>query len=458
MALRDIPDEIIAQYKLLELSTDGWVYMQIEKGMPGLKQAGRIANDQLTTHLQKYGYSSVPRTPALWKHTTKPTIFTLVVDDFGIKYESMADANHLLNALKDLYSITVDWTGKLYCGLTLAWDYYNRTCTLSMPGYINSALHKFQHPIPEKAQHAPHTWNQPTYGAKQQYADNEDDTPKLAPSSIKKVQEIVGTLLYYALAIDNTMLVALGDLASAQTQPTEATWNKIIWILNYAATYPEAEIQYHASDMCLHIHSDASYLSAPKARSRASGFFFLSDNPSNIPPADARLNGAIHINTKIIKRVMGSAAEAEIGAGYLYGQDGVPIRTTLIEMGHPQPPTPLQVDNTTARSFANGTMKQKRSKSIDMNFYWLQDRENQSQFHIYWGPGTGNLGDYHSKHHPPSHHRHMRHTYLHTQQQATTHLAACLLRGCAKPRHIQEGDKHTLPPPPGVYTIQNTQY
>jgi hypothetical protein len=119
MSLKDIPEEIVTQYDLLRLSSNGWVYMQIEKGMPGLKQAGKIANDMLTAHLAKYGYTPVPRTPALWKHATRPTIFTLVVDDFGIKYESEQDANHLLNALRDLYGITADWTGKLYCGLTL---------------------------------------------------------------------------------------------------------------------------------------------------------------------------------------------------------------------------------------------------------------------------------------------------------------------------------------------------
>ena len=93
----------------------------------------------------------------------------------------------------------------------------------------------------------------------------------------------------------------------------------IVWILNYADTYPDAEIQYHSSDMCLHIHSDASYLLAPKARSRASGFFFLSYHPKLITPADTKLNGAVHINSKIIKKVMGSAVEAKIGAGYMNG-------------------------------------------------------------------------------------------------------------------------------------------
>ena len=180
--------------------------------------------------------------------------------------------------------------------------------------------------------------------------------------------------------------------------------------------------------MYLHVHSDASYLSAPKTRSRASGFFFLSDNPSKITPAEATINGVIHINSKIIKNVMDSAAEADIGASYMNGQDCVALRQCLIELGHPQPPTPIQVNNTTAHSFANGSMKQKRSKSIDMNFYWIQDRSQQGMFHIHWGPGSGNLGDYHSKHHSPAHHKQVRPTFLHTQY-ALTHLAACLLRG-----------------------------
>ena len=246
-----------------------------------------------------------PRTPALWRHSTRPTIFTLVVDDFGIRYSSVVDANHLINALRELYEITIDWTGKLYCSLTLDWDYYNRWCTLSIPRYIHKTLHKFQHPLPTKPQHAPHSWSQPVYGATQQYATDEDESPKLTPPHIKMVQEIIGNLLYYALTIDNTMLVALGDLASAQAQSTEKTWDKIVWISNYAATHPDAEIQHHSSDMCLHAHSDASYLPAPRLRSRAIRFFFLSNYPIHTSPNKATLNGAIHINSKIIKNVMG---------------------------------------------------------------------------------------------------------------------------------------------------------
>ena len=83
LALACIPDEIINQYNLRALISDGWVYLDIRKGVPGLKQAGRIANDWLKTHLAHCGFAPVPRTPALWKHITKPIIFSLVIVTLG---------------------------------------------------------------------------------------------------------------------------------------------------------------------------------------------------------------------------------------------------------------------------------------------------------------------------------------------------------------------------------------
>ena len=106
-------------------------------------------------------------------------------------------------------------------------------------------------------------------------------------------------------------------------------------------------------------------------------FFFLSDSPTKTSPTNTAINEAIHIISKIMKILIGSDAEAEIGSAYITGQDYIPIRTTLVEMGRTQPPIPIQVDNTTALIFADGTIKQKRSKSINMNFYWLQDRTAQ---------------------------------------------------------------------------------
>ena len=117
-----------------------------------------------------------------------------------------------------------------------------------------------------------------------------------------------------------------------------------------------------------------------------------------------------------MSNVMGSATKAKIGAAYINGQEAVPISTLLRELGHPQPATTIQVDNSTADGFANNTIKQKRLKAIDMRFYWIFNRTSQGQFLIYWQPGITNLGDYHTKHRSPAHHQLMLPTYLHTSE------------------------------------------
>ena len=125
---------------------------------------------------------------------------------------------------------------------------------------------------------------------------------------------------------------------------------------------------------------------------------------------------------KILRNVMASAAEAEYGALLLNGQAVVPIRAILIEVHHPQPTTPIHVDNYTAFGIANKIIKQKRSKAMDMRFNWIHDRILQEHFHVFWKPGTTNLGDYHSKHHPTPHHIKLRHTNLHEPNSSQTTL------------------------------------
>jgi hypothetical protein len=106
---------------------------------------------------------------------------------------------------------------------------------------------------------------------------------------------------------------------------------------------------------------------------------------------------------------MSSAAEAEIGALYLNAKDATVIRTTLAEMGHPQPATPsMETDNSTACGIVNRTVKQVCSKAINMCFYWVRDHVEQGHFRIYWAPGAKNIADYFTKHHSPAHHRYMR--------------------------------------------------
>jgi hypothetical protein len=94
-----LPLEIIEKYQLTRLAVNGWVYLEIRKGMYGLKQAGILANKLLQKRLKPFGYHPARHTPGLWLHTTKPNAFSLVVDDFAVKYVTEADAHHLRNAL-----------------------------------------------------------------------------------------------------------------------------------------------------------------------------------------------------------------------------------------------------------------------------------------------------------------------------------------------------------------------
>jgi len=180
-----------------------------------------------------------------------------------------------------------------------------------------------------------------------------DTTANLDHTQTKRLQQIIGVLLYYGRALDLTMLVALGSLAAAQSEGTQATSKACTQLLNYAATHPEAVLQFHASDMILNIHSIASYLSETKARSRAGGYFYLSSNDKNPP-----LNGAIHVHSSIMHSVLASATEAEVGALFHNVQDGKMLCTTLQELGHPQPATPIQTDNEVAEGIINDHVKQ----------------------------------------------------------------------------------------------------
>ena len=200
--------------------------------------------------------------------------------------------------------------------------------------------------------------------------------------------------------------------------------------MDYMATYPNAVIRYNASDMCLHVDSDAAYLVLPKARSRGAGHFYLSDTPpkSDIKPSPTP-NGPIHTECVTLRNVMTSAAEAETQTVYHNGKVAIPIRNTLAELGHPQPPTPIKTDNSTACGILNSSMRQKRSKAFDMKIYFMKDRIQQKDFRLYWDRGPNNWADYFTKHHPPSHHKLMQPKYLRINKHVASSLQA-LAQGC----------------------------
>jgi hypothetical protein len=396
--LRQLPQTIIDRYSLQRFIHKDSVLFQVNKGMYGLPQAGLLAQKRLEKHLGEHGYTQAVNVPCLYRHTSNSVAFSLVVDDFGIKYKERADVEHLLEVLRKLYEITVDWEGRKYLGVTIRFDTQKHTVTLSMPGYIDKVIARFCPDITRGAP-SPAIYIPPHYGASIQHVDI-DESPSLTTSEIKRIQEIVGCLLFYARAIDYTLLTAVNAIASEQSKATQRLLPDVDRLLAYAAAYPNNELVFTACDMTLYIQSDASYLSRTNARSVVGGIFYLgnANNPTQI-------NGAVNAISNIIDVVVASAAEAEYAAAFINAQKGEWIRTVLSALGYPQPPTLLLCDNECAVGIANDTVKAKRSKSMDMRFHWLRDRIRQGHFIMQWRKGANNLADFFTKPLPAHQHQ-----------------------------------------------------
>ena len=149
----------------------------------------------------------------------------------------------------------------MYLGLDLDWYYSHRKLHFSIMPYVIDALTRSQHNNPQNLQHQPYPHIRPNYGAKSQYAEAVDVSPTLYTANEICVQEVRGDFLYHAQAVDPTTMTAVGSIESHQTIPMEHTMKKVKQLLKDEATYPDAILTYHASDMVLAGHSDASYLS-----------------------------------------------------------------------------------------------------------------------------------------------------------------------------------------------------
>ena len=210
-----IPQESIDKYNLMDNQINVFIYVMVEKGMYGLVQAGIITHTALKERLRPFGYEPAPITPGLWRHNKNGITFTLVVNNFGIKYNKKEDAMHLIHALQEKYDITQDWTGSLYISIIMNWDYKAGILDISMPGYLKEALHKFQHPTPSQSQHSPHQWNPLSYSSTSpQLAHQDPESPKLSLPESHPVHQVVGTFLYYTRAVNSRMLVALNSIAA----------------------------------------------------------------------------------------------------------------------------------------------------------------------------------------------------------------------------------------------------
>ena len=191
-----IPQDIWEQYNIDKYGIDRWVYAQVDKGMYGLQQAGKVASDHLIPRLLEAGYKETGRMPGLFSHQNNNIIFALIVNNFLVQYFSDEALAHLINTLQHHYTITVDKIGSMFCGMQIDWNYNKGHVTLAMPGYVEKVLNRFTHTASTKPQHATHPWTPPEYRAQIQYAPEADTSMPLDKHGITLVQQIIGTFLY----------------------------------------------------------------------------------------------------------------------------------------------------------------------------------------------------------------------------------------------------------------------
>ena len=198
------------------------------------------------------------------------------------------------------------WGGTKFCRITLKWDYIQRTCELSIPGYIEAILKRFRHPHPIKPELAPHRYVSRSFSADNAQTPIPDDNIACLDSSgVLRVKLVVGCIIYYARAIDSPLLPSLTEISSDQAKATEETLAATKKLLDFVAIFPNTVIWYVTSDMCLWIYSNTSFASILNDCSRVGGFFYLSSNPSNIPKHhNPPLNGLIFVLCRITKMVL----------------------------------------------------------------------------------------------------------------------------------------------------------
>ena len=161
--------------------------------------------------------------------------------------------------------------------------------------------------------------------------------------------------------MDNKLIVALSKLGQQKAAATEANNDAIAQLLDFAATYPIDDIPYRTSDMVLSVHSDTMYLNVSKARSRAGAHIMLSED-APVPS----YNGQVLTAAQIIKCGMSSAAEAELGGLFICAKEMFPLCQSLIEMGWPQPWSPIRCNNSAAVGVTNQTIIPQKTKTTDM--------------------------------------------------------------------------------------------
>ena len=403
--LKYFSDKDMEKYNVNNFIKEGdkSVLVEISGNMYGLVNAAHVAQKDIVKLLNANGFIET-NTPQLYKHKTKNIQFSLVVDDFGVKYTDKADAEFLIKAIETEYEVSVDWDGKLYLGMNIDIDRTKdiHTLTLSMPGYLRRILQRLDLGPYKSNVNSPMTYNSFHYGQKETTV-TEDTSPLIDDARISILKRGIGALLYFTRAVGYDKHTTVSKLASRQAKPTEQVWKEFLHLLNYCNTWPETKLVFKASDMILLLDADASLGSESSFRSRGGGvaWFGKRNDPSFV-------NGPIDVMSVILPTVPASICEAEYASAFLLAQLAMPFRVQLKDLGYPQDIFPngstlLTTDNQCAEGIATNSTKLKRSRAMDMRYHWLRDRVSQGDYTVKWRSNKESLADFFTKTHPTKH-------------------------------------------------------
>jgi hypothetical protein len=385
---RLIPHNVRRFYELEPYIDNNAIYCSVHKTHYGLPQAGALSQQRLFQHLREHGYHQLPSTPSMFRNDDGSIKFSLVVDDFAVVWQQQRNIDHFIQTLTKLYQVKVNWLGTKYLGMNIDINRVRRHVTLTMPGYIHKLLAKVR-PDGVKEASTPAIYTPPNYANPGAHKATTDLSPSATDDEKLLLQVVVGTLLYYSRAVDPSIATAVHELGSVQSQPTQNDMRKMDRLLGYVSRHPNIGVRYYASTMILQLMSDASYLCRPKAKSVYGTVAYLGDSTT--------INGPVACKSKMINSILASVAEAELCGGFKLAQDAVQYRRTLHDLGYPQPATMLRMDNTVAIGLAEGNINARRSKAMDMRFFWLVDRVQKKQFKVAHISGCWNIADHFTK-------------------------------------------------------------
>ena len=406
-----LPAKTIEKYNLkpnVDSKGNKFIYGELHQALYGLPQANMLAAQKLKENLALHEFYETD-IPCLYRHKTRNITILTHVDDFAIKLSKIKsqlieDAIFMKTVMDASgYKGKFNWGGinftnltvpneyKLtWCGYEIHHDKIKRVVTISMNDYYD----KIAAQIPSNVQpcNTPGIPFNIKYGAKEQFVIETANDFKLTPDQLKFLQKFVGEILWYSNAVGHDILTAISKLSTHQSAPTKDTFPFTVErIQGYLKQYGYHKIQFQASNMKLHIMSDASFDSEPKSKSRGGSFMWIGNNEPNL------INGPIYCQSKILPGVPQSAAVAEIVQHVESGKMGIYARRILRCLGYPQTPTIILADNLCSIDYAHNNTKGRTLKTIARRTNWLKHVVRKNVYIFRYISSKNNIADIFTK-------------------------------------------------------------